>query len=92
MISLNKDTLEELEEIRDSLVEVNGIYVSPDALSVIRRNGVDPGYLVACYCEDCATGGMVALIGYAVNQSGSESVHVVLDPVTHRITIYPEFY
>jgi hypothetical protein len=78
------------------MTDVGGIRATPAAIALMQETGTDPGELAARYCEDCARVGSIDLIGYDLDQErephGSGAVHVVLDPETHRMTIYEEFY
>lgn len=90
-----ENLLEELQEIRPRLREVDGVLVTPKALEVLRRTGTSPTDLVDRYRSDCSGEGRGGLIGYRLSaeaRPGSEvCVHVALDPDLDRVVIYEEW-
>lgn len=87
---IRDNTKQELAELET--VEVGGINATRQAIELMDETGVHAGELAARYCEWCARGGLVDLIGFMLDPDreprGSGAVCVVLDPETRRITIY----
>ncbi len=96
MVMGNVDDITRRELAELETVEVGGILATQEALALMEEAGTSPGELAARYCEDCTTGRRIELIGYVLDPDreprGSGAVCVVLDPATHRITIYPDPY
>ena len=90
LYGIGDSTKQELAELET--VEVGGINATQQAITLMDETGVDAGELAARYCEWCVRGGLVDLIGFMLDPDrdpqGSGAVCVVLDPETHRITIY----
>lgn len=87
---IGDNTQRELAELET--VEIGGIHATRQAIALMEETGFHAGELAARYCELCAKGGLVDLIGFTLDPDreprGSGAVCVVLDPTTRRITIY----
>ena len=94
MVMGNVDYITRRELAELVTLEVGGILATQEALALMEEAGVPPGELAASYCEDCTTGGRIEFIGHVLDPDreprSSGAVCVVLDPATHRITIYPD--
>lgn len=86
--------LAELREVRPRALEVDGIFVTPKALEVLRRTRTDPTDLAARYEDDRSGTGVTELIGYGLSSEAKPAaetcVHVAFDPELDRVVIYEE--
>ena len=87
--------LAELREVRPRAREVDGIFVTPKAMEVLRRTKTGAADLAVRYDKDRSGAGVTELIGYQLSveakPASETSVHVALDPELNRVVIYEEW-
>ena len=92
---LRERVLAELREVRPRVREVDGIFITPKAMEVLRRTRNDPAELATRYENEHPGARTAELIGYQLSSEAKPAsetcVHVAFDPELDRVVIYEEW-